>query len=739
MDSAKKYFDNGKYADAVILYKKAIQKDPKSGEAYYHLALAEIKLGKLVEAYQALSAASVNAAGDEKIQSVFADFCFELYLLDRNHPKGFYDKVANVSAQLLEKNRNSYDGLRLKGYLAMADRKPDEAIQALRQADGLRPMQPQVVLPLAKALIENNQAAEGERLALAFIQKDKTFGPMYDVLVNLYTNTGRAQDAENILKTKADNNPKQAAYVLNLAGYYWSAKRPDDAKRTLQRLIDNPKNYPHPHALAGDFYLAAREMNEALDQYNQGLKSDPQDQVLYQKKIVNALLLAGKRDDAQKLVEELAKTHSKDDDVQLVRATLWIEGRKPQEVDAAINLLKPLVEKKPEDANRHYRLGQAYQIRGRTQEAQAEWSASAKADPAFPQPRIALAELDLQTGRFQAALDYCKQILTRDPKNQGAKFLSALALANLSRQDEARLVLNELLKEAPNSSMAKLALGRLDLMQNHLPEAEKEFAELYKAGQSDLRPLDGLLTTYLAEKEPKKAMDLLEKELKLSPDNPELVARHAEVNARAGNYTAALAEYRSLLAKDPNSPRLNLRMGEMALMAQDNGAALQSFQKAVQLDPKNMRALEELGGLETTMGKKQEALDTYRKALALNPDQPGLLNNVAYLMADVGGDPKAAMDLARKGLEKARNDPHLNDTIGFIYLKEHLNDSAVQTFRAVVQKAPNVSTYHLHLANALLNKGDKQEARTELQAALMLNPPKDEEGEIRSLLSRIGQ
>ena len=39
MQSAKKYFDSGKYDDAIILYKKAIQKEPKSGEAYYRLAL----------------------------------------------------------------------------------------------------------------------------------------------------------------------------------------------------------------------------------------------------------------------------------------------------------------------------------------------------------------------------------------------------------------------------------------------------------------------------------------------------------------------------------------------------------------------------------------------------------------------------------------------------------------------------------------------------------------------------
>ena len=115
------------------------------------------------------------------------------------------------------------------------------------------------------------------------------------------------------------------------------------------------------------------------------------------------------------------------------------------------------------------------------------------------------------------------------------------------------------------------------------------------------------------------------------------------------------------------------------------------------------------------------------------------MNNVAYLIADLNGDSKEALELARKGLQKAPGDPHLTDTVGFIYWKQHLNDSALQTFRSVVQKVPDNPTYRLHLANALLAQGDKSGARTQLEAALLRNPAKDEESEIKTLLARIGQ
>jgi tetratricopeptide (TPR) repeat protein len=739
LQSGKKYFDSGKYEDAVILYKKAIQKEPKSGEAYYRLAFAELKLGKIPEAYQALSAASTLSTDNDEIQSVFADFCFELYLLDPNHSQGLYDKVSKLSQGLLAKNKNSYDGLRLRGYLDMADRKPTDAIEALRHADQVRPMQAPVVYPLAMALMQDHQEAAAEKLSVEFLQKNKTFGKMYDVLFDIYARSGRQADAERILRAKVDNNPKQASYILSLAAYYRFEKRPDDVKKTLQRLIDNPKDYQHPHALVGDFYLGQRDWAAALNEYDLGAKSDPKDKALYQKRTVNALLLEGKKDDAKATLGELAKSQPKDDDVQLAQANMWIEGGKPAEVDAAINILKPLIEKKPGDASRRFRLGQAYQLKGRSQEAEAEWTASIKIDPRLLPPRIALAELSLQTSHFPAALNYCDEILRRDPKNQAARFLKAIALVNSSQPDQARAELNVLLQEAPNSLIAKLAMARLELIQKHFPEAEKQFNELYKVGQPDLRPLDGLLSAYLAENQGPKALALMDKELQLAPDKPQLIALRAELEVRTGNYAAARDSYRQLLAKDPNSPRLYLRIGEISGRLGDRDTALTSFRKAAELDPKNLASLIELGSLLLSDGKKQEALDVFRKALALSPDQPAILNNVAYLIVDTNGDSKEALELARKGLQKVPGDPHLTDTIGFIYWKQHLNDSALQTFRSVVQKVPENATYRLHLANALLTQGDKTGARTQLELALMRNPAKDEESEIRTLLARIGQ
>src|SRR5580704_13165431 len=66
LDRGNRFFAQGKYQDAALNYSKAIQKDPKNGEAFYGLGKTELKIGRTVEAYAALSnAADLLPARDD--------------------------------------------------------------------------------------------------------------------------------------------------------------------------------------------------------------------------------------------------------------------------------------------------------------------------------------------------------------------------------------------------------------------------------------------------------------------------------------------------------------------------------------------------------------------------------------------------------------------------------------------------------------------------------------------------
>src|ERR1039457_2632956 len=73
LSRGNKFYDAGKYADASLNYQKAIQKDPKFGEAYYRLGLAAIKQDQGREAYDALLRAVQLLPTSVEAKEKFAD------------------------------------------------------------------------------------------------------------------------------------------------------------------------------------------------------------------------------------------------------------------------------------------------------------------------------------------------------------------------------------------------------------------------------------------------------------------------------------------------------------------------------------------------------------------------------------------------------------------------------------------------------------------------------------------
>jgi len=137
-------------------------------------------------------------------------------------------------------------------------------------------------------------------------------------------------------------------------------------------------------------------------------------------------------------------------------------------------------------------------------------------------------------------------------------------------------------------------------------------------------------------------------------------------------------------------------------------------------------------------GKPAQARPMYEQVLKLQPDNPFALNNLAYIITEGGGDLDQALAFAQRARQKLPEDPDVADTLGWIYIKKNLSDNAINILRELVTKKPEVSTFHYHLAMALYQRGDKPEARKELQGALERKPSPEETIKIKELMGRIG-
>ena len=54
VENGNKFFEKSKFKEASIMYRRALQKDLRFGEAYYRLALADIKLASYGDAVRSL-------------------------------------------------------------------------------------------------------------------------------------------------------------------------------------------------------------------------------------------------------------------------------------------------------------------------------------------------------------------------------------------------------------------------------------------------------------------------------------------------------------------------------------------------------------------------------------------------------------------------------------------------------------------------------------------------------------
>ena len=249
----------GNATEARLNYKKALQKDPRFGEAHYRLGLLELKENHTREAYPSLKSAVDLSPENQDAKVKLADLCLKMYLADPKRPKTLYDQVLELSSALLEKNAQSYDGLRLRAYVAVLDRQPAQAVDYFRRAQLIQPLDRETTLALAQSLTQLGEDTQSERVLRSAIETDKSYGPAYDVLYLHLVKQKRLADAEQLLEDKVSANPKEPAYVLELASHYAGAGKPAASKAIIDQLLSRENEFPTVRRLVGEYFRALWE------------------------------------------------------------------------------------------------------------------------------------------------------------------------------------------------------------------------------------------------------------------------------------------------------------------------------------------------------------------------------------------------------------------------------------------------------------------------------------------------
>jgi tetratricopeptide (TPR) repeat protein len=748
--NGNKYHQDKKYKEASILYRKAISKDKTNAEAYYREGLNLLDEKNPFEASKFLRRAVDLKPGNTDADTKLAEIYLFVYSSNPKKYKTLLPEIRELTSKILQHEPNSYNGIRLQALVYLADRNTNQALASFAEANRIRPYSREIVGWYAETLVAAKRPAEAEKLTRDMLAHDKTWGPGYDFLFVQQRQQNHPEKAEAVLRERVANDPSSAIGITNLANYLVATNRFSEAETLMGQVIGN-KSFPGRREVVGDFYVRARKLDQALEQYQLGSKEDQKNALHYNQRIVTTYTLMGRRDDAIRLAKNLAEKNPKDTSTNQIYASLLLDTGLKTDASTSLAELNRLVQKNPADATLHLDLARAYLGLSESEKSLTEAREAIREDPKLMFARLLAAHIYEDRGQHPKALEQTDVILASEPGNPDARLVRCRALIGLNEADRALSELEALLQQYPNANDARLTLANLYLGANLPEKASGEFERVWSSNPPDNRGFIGLQSVKLAQGKGDEAVRALQDFVEKNPKVASYRYQLANVEASAGIaamksdqarakilFHQAAANFKDILTTTPKSSDVWLRLGVMQRQVGEYESALASFEQAGSINPHSGEAFLNQAMLLEALSRKKEANDAYNKVLGIDPENAIALNNLAFLSAQGGANLDQAMTFAERAKKKYPNNPDIADTLGFIYFQKNLNPEALRIFRQAVQDQPSNATFHLHLAMALLKQGDKQGAREEAGKALRNASQPDEQTKIRSFVNQIG-
>jgi tetratricopeptide (TPR) repeat protein len=317
-------------------------------------------------------------------------------------------------------------------------------------------------------------------------------------------------------------------------GLIQTTRDPERAIQKLRRAAELCHDDPDaPRLRLAELLLAQGQLEEAGDQFRRILERDP----LHARAHLGLGRLAARRGDL-------------DESQNHLRMSL----RDPRAQNASRSLLAEVQARRGEKAS-------AEAIRD---------VASGQNDPPWPDPYLE-ESLRLQTGR--------KVALAR-----------ASALLGQDRPSEAAELLEQTVRDDPDSDWAWLLLGRAHIRRLDFPAAEKALRKALELAPDSVEAQFRLGVVFYRQRNPRAATPWFRKAVTLKPD---FTMAHYDLGfclIEQGDRPGAIEAFRAAARCQPDMADAHTMLGDLLAQDRKNAEALEHLRLAVQLKPKDQKA-----------------------------------------------------------------------------------------------------------------------------------------------------
>jgi len=223
----------------------------------------------------------------------------------------------------------------------------------------------------------------------------------------------------------------------------------------------------------------------------------------------------------------------------------------------------------------------------------------------------------------------------------------------------------------------------------------------------------------LSQKQADKAVSALNQSLDKNSKNIVAWNLKGEVLLAQDKKDEAIKIFEKAIDIDPKYPFPYQNIASVNVAKGDKARAVESFNQGIKATDGAPRLVFGLASLYESMGEMDSAIKVYEGLYAKNPQSLAAANNMAMLLAAYKND-GASLAKAKKLIEplKSSDNPAYLDTVGWVQYKSGQFDEAINALQKAVDKAPNQPLLHYHLGMAFYSKGDKQQAKSNLEIAV---------------------
>jgi tetratricopeptide (TPR) repeat protein len=613
---------------------------------------------------------------------------------------------------------NNEDAVGILAGIYQANGQSDKALALLASTIKQLPGTISLRLELAQLYSRRNENPQAESLLVELIRLKPQDKAHRLRLAQFYARLNRTDDAERVLRDGVKTLPGERTLKTSLIEFLAARRSRDIAEKELQGFIAQaPEDYALRFALAR-FYEQGKAYPKAEAVYNEVIAAAGLDGPGITARDRLAELRSQQNDaaGAEKLLGEVLAKVPRDDDALFLRANLALNQRDPK---TAIADLRSVLRDQPNAVGVMRVLARAHLANGEPALAEETMRRAVDANPTDAATRLDLAKL----------------------------------LINLHKPEQARPVVDELIKQQPTNIDALAAQFDIAAMGKDLAGAKVAADEIVAANPKLALGYFYQGTVAEMDKRPDDAVRLYSASLQQQPTASETLQAVTRVLAGQNRLPEALKRLDDVAARYPeNAVPLNIK-GEALMAAKRTPEGIEAFKEAVTRDPKSWAGYRNLAfaqvanhdtsgaiatlqnaiakvtspeQLETTLGvlyqqngKPDDAIRMYDSALRQDPQSDVLANNLAMLLVDAKRDP-ASIERAKRLAARFSNsdNPQLLDTYGWVLYKGGEATNAVTALQAASSKAPDLPVLWYHLGMAELLSGQTQAARESLTRSL---------------------